>query len=99
MGLMPRDELRYQVYVYECVSFEKRYIDLILQELHKAEAVSQRANVSPLTPRDVEELTAAISQAKGQTEYLVELLNLCRKGIEFVQHHDSLPPASKGRDQ
>jgi hypothetical protein len=82
LQFMPREEIQRYNYLYESVDYEMRYLDLTARQLGVAQAISQRAAVSPLTPRDLEELSTAISEAKASANYLVGLLSLTRPYLD-----------------
>jgi len=55
-----------------------RNVDAVAQQLDRARVVRERIASAPRTPREVDELAAATTEASARTRYLADLLELQR---------------------
>lgn len=78
IGLMARDELTLDVYLYDVIDYEMRNLDAVAQQLDRARVLWERSTSAPRTARDVGDLAAATTEASARTRYLADLLELQR---------------------
>jgi hypothetical protein len=84
LSLMPRAELAHYTYVHEGIAATMDALIELSNRLTLASAIAKRAPKGDYTPRDVEELITATSEAQGRLEYLTFLLQVEEKGLNLT---------------
>jgi hypothetical protein len=82
LSLMPHAELDRYTYVHEGITATMDALIGLSNRLTLASAIAKRAPKGDYTPRDVEELITATSEAQGRLEYLTFLLRVEEKGLD-----------------
>ena len=86
LSLMPHDELARYAYVYDIIASVKSSMAEFSRSLFRAEAISGRSPGGTLAPRDIEELTTAISDAQGKVAFCDALLRYEELGLERIHY-------------
>ena len=85
LDLMPHDELRSYVYVYGVIY---KFIDALIahnQQMEVAAAITRRAPNGSLSPRDIEELISATSDAQAKSAFLARTLEFEMNGLSRLK--------------
>src|SRR6266478_5844300 len=82
LGLMAHDELHYYVYIYEDIAIIMEQLSELGARMEVASAIARRSPDGNLTPRDIEELITATSEAQGKLAYSSLLLRLEENALQ-----------------
>jgi len=82
LGLMAHDELHYYVYIYEDIAIIMEQLSELGARTELASAIARRSPDGNLTPRDIEELSTATSEAQGKLAYSTLLLRLEENALQ-----------------
>jgi hypothetical protein len=82
LGLMAHDELHYYVYIYEDIAIIMEQLSELGARMEVASAIARRSPDGNLTPRDIEELITATSEAQGKVAYSTLLLRLEENALQ-----------------
>ena len=82
LGLMAHDELHYYVYIYEDIAIIMEQLSELGARMEVAAAIARRSPDGNLTPRDIEELITATSEAQGKLAYSSLLLRLEENALQ-----------------
>jgi hypothetical protein len=82
LGLMAHDELHYYVYIYEDIAIVMEELTELGARMELAGAIARRSPDGNLTPRDVEELITATSEAQAKLAYSTLLLRLEENALQ-----------------
>ena len=82
LGLMAHDELHYYVYIYEDIAIIMEQSSELGARMEVASAIARRSPDGNLTPRDIEELTTATSEAQAKLAYSTLLLRLEENALQ-----------------
>jgi hypothetical protein len=82
LGLMAHDELHYYVYIYEDIAIVMEQLTELGARMEVAGAIARRSPDGNLTPRDVEELITATSEAQAKVAYSTLLLRLEENALQ-----------------
>jgi hypothetical protein len=86
LSLMPHDELRKNVYLYEvCTSFMEA-VHAFYTQAEIAGAIAHRSPDGNLSTRDTEELITATSETEGKLEYAAKFLGYEAIGLQKAGH-------------
>ena len=82
LGLMAHDELHYYVYIYEDIAIVMEELTELGARMEVASAIARRSPDGNLTPRDIEELITATSEAQAKLAYSTLLLRLEENALQ-----------------
>ena len=82
LGLMAHDELHYYVYIYEDIAIIMEQMSEFGVRMELAGAIARRSPDGNLTPRDIEELITATSEAQAKLAYSTLLLRLEENALQ-----------------
>ena len=82
LGLMAHDELHYYVYIYEDIAIVMEELTELGARMEVAGAIARRSPDGNLTPRDIEELITATSEAQAKLAYSTLLLRLEENALQ-----------------
>jgi hypothetical protein len=82
LGLMAHDELHYYVYIYEDIAIIMEQMSELGARIEVAGAIARRSPDGNLTPRDIEELITATSEAQAKLAYSTLLLRLEENALQ-----------------
>ena len=82
LGLMAHDELHYYVYIYEDIAIIMEQLSELGARMEVAGAIARRSPEGNLTPRDIEELITATSEAQAKLAYSTLLLRLEENALQ-----------------
>ena len=82
LGLMAHDELHYYVYIYEDIAIIMEQMSELGARMELAGAIARRSPDGNLTPRDIEELITATSEAQAKLAYSTLLLRLEENALQ-----------------
>jgi hypothetical protein len=82
LGLMAHDELHYYVYIYEDITIIMEQLNELGARMEVAGAIARRSPDRNLTPRDIEELITATSEAQAKVAYSTLLLRLEENALQ-----------------
>lgn len=82
LGLMAHDELHYYVYIYEDIAIIMEQMSELGARVELAGAIARRSPDGNLTPRDIEELITATSEAQAKLAYSTLLLRLEENALQ-----------------
>jgi hypothetical protein len=82
LGLMAHDELHYYVYIYEDIAIIMEQLSELGARMELARAIARRSPDGNLTPRDIEELITATSEAQAKLAYSTLLLRLEENALQ-----------------
>jgi hypothetical protein len=82
LGLMAHDELHYYVYIYEDIAIIMEQMSEMGARMEVAGAIARRSPDGNLTPRDIEELITATSEAQAKLAYSTLLLRLEENALQ-----------------
>jgi hypothetical protein len=82
LELMPRDELRHYAFVYHATDDFMAALNPATSQLEVAGAIAQRAAYGALTPRDMEDLLMATSEAQGRLAFAERILQFEQIGLK-----------------
>lgn len=82
LGLMAHDELHYYVYIYEDIAIVMEELTDLGARMEVAGAIARRSPDGNLTPRDIEELITATSEAQAKLAYSTLLLRLEENALQ-----------------
>jgi hypothetical protein len=82
LGLMAPDELHYYVYIYEDIAIIMEQMSELGARMEVGSAIARRSPDGNLTPRDVEELITATSEAQAKLAYSTLLLRLEENALQ-----------------
>jgi len=82
LGLMAHDELHYYVYIYEDIAIIMDQLSELGARMLLASAIARRSPDGNLTPRDIEELITATSEAQAKLAYSTLLLRLEENALQ-----------------
>ena len=85
LELMPRDELRSYAFVYHAMDDFMAALNPATTRLEVAGAIAQRAPDGALTPRDMEDLLTATSEAQGQLAFAERILHFEQAGLNRLR--------------
>jgi hypothetical protein len=86
LGLMPHAELYKYNYIHEDIAAIMEGLVGISTRLSRASAIAKRAPAGDFTPKDMEELITATSEAQASLEYVTWLLQLEKSGLDREWH-------------
>jgi hypothetical protein len=82
LGLMAHDELHYYVYIYEDIAIIMEQLTELGARMEVAGAIARRSPDGSLTPRDIEELITATSEAQAKVAISTLLLRLEENALQ-----------------
>lgn len=82
LELMPRAELHRIAFDYDAMDVFMNDINAGLVQLEVAKAIARRAPDGALTPRDVDELITATSEAQGKLAFSKRILQFVQMGLD-----------------
>jgi len=82
LALMAHDELHYYVYIYEDIAIIMEQLSELGAKMELPSAIARRSPDGNLTPRDIEELITATSEAQGKLAYSTLLLRLEENALQ-----------------
>ena len=82
LGLMPRDELRRIAFDYDAMDSFMDIVNTALLQLQVAGAIAHRSPDGTLTPRDVDQLVTATSEAQGKLALAKQIQGFVRQSLE-----------------
>ena len=82
LGLMAHDELHHYVYIYEDIAIIMEQMSELGARMELAGAIARRSPDGNLTPRDIEELITATSEAQAKLAYSTLLLRLEENALQ-----------------
>jgi len=82
LSLMPYDELKSNVYLYEVFSAIMDSAAAFNTAIEVAGAIARRSSDGNLSPRDTEELMTATSDAQGKLAFTAKLLSFERLALQ-----------------
>jgi hypothetical protein len=85
LELMPQAELRHYIYVYFVISKFEDEMSMQVEQLEKAAAIVRRAPDGNLSPRDIDELVTATSDAQATSATLAKLLQFEISGLSRIK--------------
>jgi hypothetical protein len=86
LGLMPHDELRANVYLYEVFTSFMEAVHAFYTQAEIAEAITHRSPDGSLSTRDTEELITATSETQGKLAYAAKFLSYEAIGLQKAGH-------------
>jgi hypothetical protein len=84
LSLMPHDELRRYAHLYAVLAAFMDALPAFGTRMEVARAISERAPDGNLSPRDIEELLSATSEAQGRLALLSRLLHYASDGLQRI---------------
>jgi hypothetical protein len=86
LSLMPHDELSRHAHVYAVLAAFMQVLPEFGIRMEVAGAIARRAPDGNLSPKDIEELMSATSEAQGRVALLQRLLGYAKDGLRGVSH-------------
>jgi hypothetical protein len=86
LSLMPHDELRKNVYLYEVFTSFMEAVHAFYTQAEIAGAIAHRSPDGNLSPRDTEELISATSETKAKLAYAAKFLSYEATGLQKAGH-------------
>ena len=86
LSLMPHDELKANVYLYEVVTSFMEAVHAFYTQAEIAEAITHRSPDGNLSTRDTEELITATSETQGKLAYAAKFLSYEATGLQKTGH-------------
>ena len=80
-GLMPRDELRANVYLYAVFGAFMDSLNGLTDKLDNAAAITRRGPNGALSSRDIDELVTTTSEAEGKLDFVTRMLGYEENGL------------------
>jgi hypothetical protein len=97
LGLMAHDELHYYVYIYEDIAIVMEELTELGARMEVAGAIARRSPDGNLTPRDIEELITATSEAQAKLAYSTLLLRLEENALQ--KKTEEIPKIEQKKNQ
>jgi hypothetical protein len=86
LSLMPHDELRANVYLYEVFASFMEAVHAFYTQAEVAEAITHRSPDGNLSTRDTDELITATSETQGKLAYAAKFLNYEATQLQNTAH-------------
>jgi hypothetical protein len=86
LSLMPHDELRANVYLYEVFASFMEAVHAFYTQAEVAEAITHRSPDGNLSTRDTDELITATSETQGKLAYAAKFLNYEATQLQKTAH-------------
>ena len=86
LSLMPHDELRKNVYLYEVFASFMEAVHAFYTQAEIAGAIARRSPDGNLSPHDTEELITATSETEGKLAYAAKFLGYEAIGLQKAGH-------------